>query len=254
MDSVETSIYFFLTATCVVIACLFVYLAYVFIRKHNQRNTIQQQSLRTELNMLQEERRRIGANLHDEITPVLILAFRQLEAVKNDPENYIKDDMLDKVCKNLQNTIPRMNGILFDLLDDRIINNGLENSIRGFLRQYVQLYGIKKQLTYNVTSPLKNEIVMELYRIIQEIINNSIKHGRASYISMYIKEKKKVLYIVYIDNSSATPAENTAGSTGQGLHNIYTRVELLGGEMVRNENNNNSYIIEIPLDAEKLIK
>lgn len=187
MDSVETPVYIFLTVTCVVIACLFIYLAYIFIRTHNRRNTLQQQTLRTELHMLQEERRRIGANLHDEITPVLILAFRQVEAAKNNPDNYIKDDTLDKVCKNLQNTVTRMSGILYDLLDDRIITNGLEHSIRIFLRQYMQLYGIKKQLTYNVSSPLKNEIVMELYRIIQEIINNSIKHGRATRISMYIK-------------------------------------------------------------------
>lgn len=235
---------------CMVIIALVVYMAFIFYTRQNRWHTTRHHKFLTEIELLEQERLRIRADLHEEIGPMLVLAFRLVEAKVNGTNT--EKDILRQACKNLQHALGRMDGILANLFDERIIEKGLEASLRNYLDQYFQLKGVKSHFTCKLKSNLNEATIMELYRIMQEIINNSIKHADASVMAISIRELKGSLYISFADDSEAATEFNGICTTRQGLHNLEYRVHLLGGEITIEDKMSFNYFIEIPLDTGKL--
>ena len=122
---------------------------------------------------------------------------------------------------------------LRDLLDE--INDG------GLIEAELEVTGEERDLEENT------EIV--LYRVFQELINNTLKHAEASNISMVINFTSDQLYIQYADNGKGFNLKESDAKPSMGLQSIESRIDFLGGELQleTEESKGVMYSIFIPL-------
>ncbi len=72
---------------------------------------------------------------------------------------------------------------------------------------------------------------LHLFRILQELINNSIRHGKAKNINFVIKKRATTLHVVYSDNGIGFDLEQSNVKKGLGMTNIESRVDFLNGTL-----------------------
>jgi signal transduction histidine kinase len=95
---------------------------------------------------------------------------------------------------------------------------------------------------------------INLFRIAQEAINNSIKHSGGSQADIMLTEKNGRLEFVIRDNGKGFTQEKNETMAGNGLNNIYSRVNFLKGEVAVNSGDGvgTEYFISIPLRRKAL--
>ncbi len=180
----------------------------------------------------EEERKRIARDLHDRLGSMLAMVKNHFKSVETSIDS-IKDanttlykkanSLLDEACEEVRKISQDMaSGVLtkFGLtaaLEDLKVT--LEESKR--LEVEFIAHGLSERL------PLELEIT--IYRIIQELISNILKHAKSSEISIQLLKSKNGLNIIVEDNGVGFNTDNN--NTGMGLKNIQSRVDSLNGEL-----------------------
>jgi signal transduction histidine kinase len=179
----------------------------------------------------EKERKRFAADLHDDLGPTLSsikLHLSLLESPK-DPETFLSDL---KMCKELLNdSIGKMRIIANNLMPRLIDNYGLEAALNSFIK-IMQKEG---QYTIEFMSNLEGKrfakhIELHIYRIICELINNTVKHSGATKSIINLDFNRKMLMLYYTDNGKGYKVEEIHDrSKGMGIDNILQRVSLING-------------------------
>ncbi|NVO11897.1 MAG: sensor histidine kinase [Bacteroidales bacterium] len=180
------------------------------------------------------ERKRIAQDLHDRLGSMLSMVKLHFKSVEENiqtlRENNIlmyskANNLLDEACDEVRKIANDLtSGILnkFGLIP--ALNN-LKESIEatGQLKIEVLNFGFdESRLDYNIE--------INLYRIIQELISNILKHSKASEVSIQLLKKEKQLNIVVEDNGLGFDINQAKNRKGMGLKNIESRVNSLNGE------------------------
>jgi signal transduction histidine kinase len=114
-----------------------------------------------------------------------------------------------------------------------LLRKGLFSSIEEFLRSIDNTGGAKINFNNNCNSNVADEVSIHIYRVIKEVLHNGIKHANASEITLECKEDKNWLTVHYYDNGKGFEFEKAlATSTGFGLRNLKSRVEIVRGSLV----------------------
>jgi signal transduction histidine kinase len=204
--------------------------------------------IEAEINALETERKRISADLHDGIAPVLLAAKMRLSALEE-----LKQEGRQAVNKTLE-YIENMNSRIRDIIGGLMLPGILLD--KGPIEaadQFIDDYGLGKTQHIRISGylpPLTDEASIHLYRIIQEIIINTCKHAGARRLEIIaMVEKKKVLLITADDGTGFEQDNNSPQKKGYGLLNIKGRVLSLNGTLHINSGSNTGtrYCIIIPL-------
>ncbi len=204
----------------------------------------------------EHERKRIAEDLHDRLGGMLAtvkLHFNALEQKIDSMElkhleQYQKANvLLDSVCDEVRKIAHNMeSGVLANFglipaLDD--LKEVLEQA--GELKFNSAAYGLKQRLNSNVE--------IAVYRIIQELVSNAIKHAQASEMNVELTRKANQLVVMVSDNGKGYHPDAVTG--GMGLKNIKARVNRLNGTFFIDSglNNGTTNIIEIPLTHDTYI-
>ncbi len=209
----------------------------------NLINTQQQRLIRAELDTLEGERNRIAKDLHDSVGT-------NLTAIKMTVRSILKkynDSKAEAVENEFQNTIQDIKGIIHDLVPAGLDKYGLSETIRSHAAKIEESLDIKIEV--NTFGPDTNDPRLNLlsFRILQELISNTLKHAQASKVVIHISSFEDLLSIVYQDNGKGFDSESVA--KGSGLFNIQSRVQTANGTLKFESGNFGvSYIIDIPLN------
>jgi two-component system NarL family sensor kinase len=174
------------------------------------------------------ERKRIASNLHDGLGQYLSGLRMHLQVLKGD----IDDQHYNKLVFLIDTAIKEYRSVSHDLIPPNLKMDGLEEAIRLACNKLNS-----KLIKINFKSNLKHTkipegIEMELYRITQELINNSLKHANAKKIEIKLTiNKQNVLSIEFEDDGDGFDVEKTLNKleTGIGLKNILSRIHFLKG-------------------------
>jgi signal transduction histidine kinase len=204
-------------------------LGYVVIFVLYQRRMIsrdlQQQKLENEYqkNLLQSaiegqeaERKRIAHDLHDEIGALLTtsrLYFNQLS-----PGHAEEQLQFDEMITNIRR-------ISHDLRPVILENLGLIEAIES-IRTSLHEAGVDFNFTHQLTCKITSGAELMLYRIVQELVNNTLRHAHASTIDLLIETRDDQLYLDYKDNGVGLVT--SAVEHGLGFKSIATRLSLMG--------------------------
>jgi two-component system NarL family sensor kinase len=164
----------------------------------------------------EEERRRIAESLHNDFGQILNIAVISLSK-----DNKDVTDLLNQAIK-------KMRSISYELIPPLLKDFGLEIALRDMFDIKLLSSGIK--VIYEIKGlheRINNDLEIAIYRIIQEVLNNTIKHASAEKIEILIKNNKKQLIITTEDNGKGFDTANNR--EGFGLRYITSRVKLLNG-------------------------
>src|SRR5882757_2859727 len=231
-----------------VIAIIIVYFFVSIIRYHRRYMKLQREKIYAEITIRENERKRIAGDLHDSLGPLLSAVKLNISSVE--VENAGDREVLEKTGGYLDEIIGSMRRISHDLLPNTLERRGLLEAIREFLLQVknkqsvnIQLYVVKE-----ITVPKEKEI--HIFRMIQEIVHNTIKHAHAHNLQIGFSEEEGHLLFLAKDDGQGFDKEKTlAGSHGLGLRSLESRCEILNGvlSLESKPGAGTNYFIKIPV-------
>ncbi len=202
--------------------------------KRITREKQQNELLNVIINVQEEERRKIAVDIHDGLGQLLSGIKMKLQSAMNENGVSEKEKQLLKNLLELNDdSITESKNIASDLLPYNIKDFGLVTAIKNLCYKNNQL-NISKVNFYSNDVPRKlpGELEITIYRITQELVNNALKHAKATeiFVQLFYRENKLILQVE--DNGigySQSEAEKKANSMG--LKNINIRVKLLSGHL-----------------------
>ncbi|PWG05703.1 sensor histidine kinase [Polaribacter aquimarinus] len=179
----------------------------------------------------EKERKRIAQDLHDDISSKLNVINLNANLLKDGelkPEEYllVNDTILEATDKTLESARKIAHNLLPPILDKFGLKDALEELADSFNNSR------KIKIEYILNYPkdfLSSQSELHMFRIVQELINNSIRHGKAKNSSINIEIINKNLRFTYIDNGKGFNQNNLDHQKGLGMKNIESRVSLLNG-------------------------
>ncbi len=203
-------------------------------------------------NMIQgeeQERTRLARDLHDGLGGMLAGVKFQLNSMKG---NVILSEenagTFTKSISQIDNAIAEMRRVAHNMMPEALLKFGLDETLKSYcdsvsenstLTVSYQSLGMEKRLEQTI------EIV--LYRIVQELLNNTIKHAKATKSNIQLTRNDNFITLTVEDNGKGFDV-NTIKNNGIGLSNINHRVEYLNGKMdVQSDNKGTSTHIEFEI-------
>ncbi|KIA94828.1 histidine kinase [Flavobacterium sp. KMS] len=195
------------------------------------------------------ERKRIARDLHDGLGSMLSGLKMHLNlAEKDNATNKIEiGTLLDSSIKELRN-------ISQNLMPESLLKLNLENALRDLcIANSNSKTRIEFQYLVQNQNLSKNYEIM-IYRIIQELLNNTLKYANATQILVSCSQNQDVFFITVEDNGVGFNVSEIKNNIGMGLRNIKNRVEFLNGklEIDSKENKGTSTYIELKVKHEDL--
>jgi signal transduction histidine kinase len=248
MDTNETTIYTAVLITGIVIGAIILYFAISMFRNHRRHFKLLSQQFQEEMELLEKERTRIARDLHDELGPLLSVVQIHINAIgelnSNDREH------LEKASQKIEALTERFSGIARNLTPKILITKGLKTALEDFIEDYSEVTAIQMRLHYRAKSNYNTFFTLHIYRILQELIQNGVKHSGATILEIQIVEFKGKLYLYYTDDGKGIDEQKlTKQDTGLGLASLKNRAEMLSGKMKRKSNSmkGTEYFFEIPI-------
>lgn len=172
----------------------------------------------------QQERIRIARDLHDSIGQMLSVVKMNLSTTENTDNQTLQlvDKTIAEVRNISHNLIPEeLNFGLFNAIEDMCdkINTGTKPYVKLHIAPDIREIKFSRQ----------NEL--SIYRIVQEVLGNMLKHANATEITLDIEKNHKNIQLAIKDNGKGFDTEKINQSKGLGWKNISARVNLLDGEM-----------------------
>ena len=235
-----------------IILIIFLFNIYVYHRRYVKQY---QDNTRAEMNGREEERKRIAKDLHDDLGATLSAVKMYLQGITVLPEKETK--FLEKATNSITESINSIRYIMNDLYPISLEKYGIETCLEEIIEQInatEQLRIILLMEVNNLESLLSKESKIHIFRIIKEIINNTIKHSKSKVLSIKFALKDRRIIIETIDNGIGYNTKNISHyNHGHGIRNITSRVELMKGNIyIETELNQGiHYTIEIPINHEQ---
>ena len=250
MDAHETSLYTAVLIAGLVIICLTVYFALSVIWHHRKHSRLQRQNFFDEISLLEKERTRVARDLHDELAPLLSLTRFQIAGIKT--RDAAETEPLQKANSNLERVMLRLGEIAVNLNASVLVRKGFRFALADFFLEVEALSPLKIQFLYDAVHEVPVEMGIHLYRIVQEVVHNALKHSGATLMDVQVTEQSDKLFLYLGDNGRGFCYEQSArDSAGIGLRSIRSRTGMLGGqfECLSALRNGTSYFLEFPFTS-----
>jgi len=175
----------------------------------------------------EQERSEIGKELHDNVNQVLTTTKLYLDLAISNPE--LKDDMVLKANKNIINVINEIRQLSRSLMNPSIGDLGLIDSINDLIENInlTRKLHVSLQAKAEIEDLLDKNQKLTIFRIIQEALNNAIKHAKASKVSINILYNASGVEVNIEDNGIGFNIQKV--KKGAGLKNIQNRIYLING-------------------------
>jgi len=202
---------------------------------------------RSVIHAQEAERKKLGEELHDNITQLLSVIKLYIENAKSDPEN--QGELLNKSSEYLLQVIGEIKALSRSLVPPMIHDTGLINAIEEMAKHVHEASKINididaKNFNENILSESRKLL---LYRVIQEKINNVMTHSGATEISIRLRSAGKHIETVIKDNGNGFDVSNT--KAGMGLNNIRNRVESVNGRINLESTPGNGCVLTVQFEA-----
>lgn len=214
--------------------------------KENQalKFSLKEKQMEQMIDAQENERQRLARELHDGIGQSLAALKMQLQFDKNPKAIDTTVQRIDIICDEVRSLSHQMMPLVLK-------ENGLESAIEQLVEHNFSASPIKVDFVCSgLERRLPSNIEVNVYRIIQELVSNILRHSKASEVGIQLlKRGKKLVLIVEDDGLGFNP---TNKADGIGLNNISVRLEALGGNaQIQSSAGEGTYIhISIPLFSE----
>lgn len=247
MQNNSEVLFTFISGTLILIILVISIFSFIFVFQRRQlqnqqektalKTAYDQEILKSQIEVQNQTLQHIGQELHDNIGQLLSVAkinLNILEESDNAGHEYIKqtNEIISQSINDLRALTKSLDG-------DFVHDFGLEESISHELQRIrktkrfeteISVLGTKRKLGY--------EIEIVLFRIVQEVLNNALKHSKAKNIDIILHYFPTAFELIVKDNGKGFDLQNikpeNINSSGAGLRNMQRRMELIGGKCTIN--------------------
>ncbi|RZK12047.1 MAG: tetratricopeptide repeat protein [Flavobacterium sp.] len=227
--------------SALILALFIAIIAFLIYRQQKLKNKQQEQEfeLKTAIskietqNKLQEQRLTISRDLHDNIGAQLTFIISSVDNIKHgfDIQNIKLNNKLKYISEFTKSTIVELRDTIWAMNNNEIHFEDLRARILNFTEK---AKFAKENIDFNFViddqlnqEKLSSVVGMNIYRTIQEAVNNAIKYSDASEITINVANLENLIVIAVSDNGKGFDFETT--EIGNGLHNMQKRIEDIGG-------------------------
>ncbi|MDN3678008.1 sensor histidine kinase [Flavobacterium paronense] len=202
-------------------------------------------------NKLQEQRLQISRDLHDNIGSQLTFIISSVDNIKYafEIQNSKLDDKLSNISNFAKSTIIELRDTIWAMNNSDITLEDLQTRIHNFVEKAKEAKA-EIQFLFQIEDSLKDIKFtsiegMNIYRTIQEAINNSIKYAKATSIKIDIKSVSDSLVITIVDNGKGFETDKI--ELGNGINNMKKRIHDINGEIEINSTLKTGTTVQIKL-------
>lgn len=204
----------------------------------------------------EEERRRIGRELHDEAGQALMALRLQLEMLEREAPAKLRSRLAD--ARDVAGrTAVELRRIVAALSPDVLERLGLEAALRHLVARFQKIYSGRVRLSIATSQqPLPRAVAEVIYRVTQECLHNIAKHSQATAVNLQLHSTDKNIELSVIDNGAGFRADQVAGKLSSfGLAGMRQRAKLLGGtlEISSRPGKGARIRLELPRDVARVV-
>ncbi|SMC65111.1 tetratricopeptide repeat-containing sensor histidine kinase [Moheibacter sediminis] len=249
----KNSLLFFISLVFLLVLIGF-YLAY---RNHRHKQKVKLQTTVIELTKKKskaaleaeiQERKRIGQELHDSLGYLLSLAGLNASVLhkRKDITEEKKNELLNSLMESIDDAFEEVRTISHNLAPSLLSEYGLKGALKNISDRINQSSRLKMTFdTFGLDAKIDDLIENVLYRTIQEIVNNTIKHAEATELFIQIAQDQNQITIMAEDNGKGFDIEEIKKQSSFGLYHIKSAVENLNGNLHIDSKINRGTIISI---------
>lgn len=227
-------------------AALLIILSFLFYRNFRQKQKLQQQrinELETEKQLTaaeavlkgeEQERTRLAKDLHDGLGGMLSGIKYSLNTVKGNlimtPENA---QAFERSIDMLDSSIKEMRRVAHNMMPEALVKFGLDTALKDFCSDINRSGALKVnyQSIGMEAETIEQTTAITIYRIVQELLNNVIKHAAATSAIVQVSKTNGEISITVEDDGKGFDTAILKSTQGIGWHNIQSRIEYLKGEL-----------------------
>jgi len=213
-------------------------------------STLHLQTMESMITGQEDERERIAKDLHDSLGGLLSTIKLRFDKLESDAKYNGENNEFNKVHELIDIACSEVRNIAHDLKPGALEELGLIEAVSDLLNRNNREKGpeiIFQHYGFDFGKNIDSSAALQIYRIIQELINNSIKHANAQEILVQLSLSDDILEIIVEDDGHGYNELNI--KKGMGLENIKSRVKYLKGDISVSSDSDKgtSTLIHIPI-------
>ena len=219
-------------SVCLSIGVMYAHKLFKYIdRLNRQRQLLNKRILTAVLRTEEKSRSRFSKELHDGLGPLLSSARMSLSALERDECRPEQREIIGNTTYVIDEAIRSLREISNNLSPHVLNDFGLARGVQNFIDETASMHDVKIRFTTNLrTERYDTDVEVILYRVICELINNSLKHSGCTNIGLSLVRNRRVLTLDYTDNGRGFNPEAMM-DCGMGLSNMASRINSLGGTL-----------------------
>ncbi|MCC6582952.1 MAG: sensor histidine kinase [Chitinophagales bacterium] len=208
-------------------------------------------ALQANQKLIEDERNRVARDLHDGLGGLLSGVKLSLLSITG---NIIISDQhaaaFKRVLFQLDNAISEMRRVAHSMMPESLLRFGLVQATEDFCYDINESKMVQLNFYHHgLEQRLDSSAEITLFRVIQELVNNAIKHAAATNVMIHLVRNENQLILTVEDNGTGFDINNIKKSKGVGLSNIQSRINFLKGnlEIESKQDIGTSFYITIPV-------
>jgi signal transduction histidine kinase len=175
----------------------------------------------------EQERARIGRELHDDINQRLAMLALELQQLQEDPsEVSLRLQQLRQQTVEISNDVQALS---HELHSSKLEYLGVVAGIRSWCKEFGERQGMEITVKIDARTPIPLEIGVTLFRILQEALHNAVKHSGVKHIDVQLLERSNEIQLTIADPGKGFDVEATRQGRGLGLASMEERARLVKG-------------------------
>ena len=175
----------------------------------------------------EQERRRIGRELHDDINQRLAMLAIELEQLESDPSDV--QSRVQELRKQMGELSNDVQALSHELHSSKLEYLGVVSGIKSWCKEFGERQKMEIDFKSDVSSVLPFDIGIGLFRVLQESLHNAVKHSGVKRIEVELREASNEIHLIVSDLGRGFDVEAALQGKGLGLTSMRERVRLVNG-------------------------
>lgn len=220
---------------CISVAVLFAHRLVNYLDRVDRQRAMFNRRIMTEVLRAEERsKQHFSKELHDGMGPLLSSAKMSVSALSQDGLSEQQRELLSNTIYILDQALRSVREISNNLSPQVLMDFGLSQAVQNFTSRLSVMHGVVIRFNTTLTTErFDGDVEVIVYRVICELINNSLKHSGCTDIVLNLEYQDNTLTLNYADNGRGFDPE-TVTDCGMGLSNISSRISSLGGTFTIN--------------------
>ncbi len=202
------------------------------LRDVTDRKMMDEKVLNAVIQTEERARSNFASELHDGLGPILSTTKLYVQTLCDTDDKEMLTKIADKANRTIDEAIQTLTEISNNLSPHILRNFGLIASVKSFIEKSKETTGLKFFFNANFNQRIEERIEITLYRVVVELINNTMKHAKAKNIVIKLNKDNNKILLNYADDGKGFDTKNLIEKrSGMGLFNIQNRINSLKGEI-----------------------